>query len=103
MEKKVSHTVLDLLYCYKNISLEDYGFYNYNFLYDIVSIYLMNRNLIYSSMLAIVFITALSMITQIESFNSINAQVDPSQDPVQPIPPSNDTNTNQTTPIVFSQ
>jgi hypothetical protein len=63
----------------------------------------MNRNLIYSSIIAIVFTTTLSMISQIDSFNYINAQVDPSQDPVQPIPPSNDTNTNQTTPIVFSQ
>lgn len=73
------------------------------YLYNIVSLCIMNRNLFYSSIMAIVFITTTlsMMITQIESFNSINAQVDPSQDPVQPIPPSNDTNTNQTTPIVF--
>jgi hypothetical protein len=64
----------------------------------------MNRNLIYSSILiALIFTTTFSMITPIEAFNFTNAQVDPSQDPVQPIPPSNDTNTNQTTPIVFSQ
>ena len=45
----------------------------------------MNRNLIYSSILiALVFTTTLSMITPIEAFNFTNAQVDPSQDPVQP-------------------
>ena len=64
----------------------------------------MNKeNLIYFSLLkALVFTIILSLSTiTIESFKSINAQVDPSQEPIQPIPPSNDTNTNKTTPIVF--
>jgi hypothetical protein len=64
----------------------------------------MTRDLIYSRILiALVFTTTLALMTPIGSFNSTNAQVDPSQDPVQPIPPSNNTNTNQSTPIVFSQ
>ncbi|HEX7257896.1 MAG TPA: hypothetical protein VF242_07535 [Nitrososphaeraceae archaeon] len=61
----------------------------------------MNRNLIYFPTL-IVLVFTLSL-TTIESFNSVIGQVDPSQDPIQPIPPSNTTNTNQTTPIVISQ
>ena len=60
----------------------------------------MNRNLIYFPIL-IVLVFTLSL-TTIESFNSAIGQADPSQDPIQPIPPSNNTN-NQTTPIVFSQ
>jgi zona occludens toxin (predicted ATPase) len=61
----------------------------------------MNRNLIYFTIL-IVLVFSLS-VTTIESFNSAIGQIDPSQDPIQPIPPSNNTNTNQTTPIIFSQ
>ncbi|HET9807816.1 MAG TPA: hypothetical protein VFP49_12995 [Nitrososphaeraceae archaeon] len=58
----------------------------------------MNGNLIYFPiLLVIVFILSL---TTIESFNSAIGQLDPSQDPIQPIPPYNNTN-NQTTPIVF--
>ena len=73
-------------------------------LYTIIYKYhwqIMNRNLIYfPTLIALVFTLSL---TTIESFNSVIGQVDPSQDPIQPIPPSNTTNTNQTTPIVFSQ
>jgi hypothetical protein len=61
----------------------------------------MNNNLIYFTIL-IALILTLSL-TTIESFNSAIGQVDPSQDPIQPIPPSNNTNTNQTTPIIFSK
>ena len=61
----------------------------------------MNNNLIYFTIL-IALVFTLSM-TTIESFNSAIGQVDPSQDPIQPIPPSNNTNTNQTTPIIFSR
>jgi hypothetical protein len=61
----------------------------------------MNNNLIYFTILiALVFTLSL---TTVESFNSVIGQVDPSQAQIQPIPPSNTTNTNQTTPIVFSQ
>ena len=61
----------------------------------------MNNNLIYFTIL-IALIFTLSL-TTIESFNSAIGQVDPSQDPIQPIPPSNNTSTNQTTPIIFSK
>jgi hypothetical protein len=60
-----------------------------------------NRNLIYLPILLILIFTL--YFTTINSFNFINSQVDPSQDPIQPIPPSNDTNANQTTPIISSQ
>ena len=61
----------------------------------------MNKNLTYFTILIVLFFTL--SLTTTESFNSAISQVDPSQDPIQPIPPSNTTNTNQTTPIVFSQ
>ncbi|MDF2738490.1 MAG: hypothetical protein K0S93_2351 [Nitrososphaeraceae archaeon] len=61
----------------------------------------MKNNLIYFTIL-IALIFTLSL-TAIQSFNSVISQVDPSQDPIQPIPPSNNTNTNQTTPIIFSK
>jgi hypothetical protein len=63
----------------------------------------MNRNLIYFPILLIVLIFTLYLITIESLFNSAIAQVDPSQEQIEPIPPSNNTNTNQTTPIVFSQ
>ena len=65
----------------------------------------MNRHLIYFPILLIVlFFFTLSLMTTIESlFNSAIAQVDPSQEQIESIPPSNNTNTNQTTPIAFSQ
>ena len=59
----------------------------------------MKNNLIYFTILIALIFT----LTAIESFNSVIGQVDPSQDPIQPIPPSNNTNTNQTTPIIFSK
>jgi len=61
----------------------------------------MNKNLTYFTILIVLFFTL--SLTTTESFNSAISQVDPSQDPIQPIPPSNNTNTNQTTHIVFSQ
>jgi hypothetical protein len=64
----------------------------------------MNRHLIYFPILLIVLVFfTLSLMTTIESFNSAIGQVDPSQEQIEPIPPSNNTDTNQTTPIVFSQ
>jgi hypothetical protein len=63
----------------------------------------MNRHLIYFPILLIVLAFTLSLTIIEESFNSAIAQVDPSQEQIEPIPPSNNTNTNQTTPIVFSQ
>ena len=52
----------------------------------------MNRNLIYLPIL-LILIFILSF-TRINSFKLISAQVDPSQDPIQPIPPTNNINTN---------
>jgi len=63
----------------------------------------MNRYLIYFPILLMVLVFTLSLTIIEESFNSAIAQVDPSQEQIEPIPPSNNTNTNQTTPIVFSQ
>jgi hypothetical protein len=59
----------------------------------------MNRNLIYFTILIILTFTL--YLTTIESFNSTTAQIDPSQEQIEPIPPSN--NTNQSSSIVISQ
>jgi hypothetical protein len=59
----------------------------------------MNRNLIYFTILIILTFTL--YLTTIESFNSTIAQIDPSQEQIEPIPPSN--NTNQSSSIVISQ
>jgi hypothetical protein len=59
----------------------------------------MNRNLIYFTFLIILTFTL--SLTTIESFNSTIAQIDPSQEQIEPIPPSN--NTNQSSSIVISQ
>jgi hypothetical protein len=60
----------------------------------------MNRHLIYFPMLITLVFFTLSLITTIEdSFNSAIAQVNPSQEQIEPIPPSNNTDTNQTTPL----
>jgi hypothetical protein len=61
----------------------------------------MNRNLIYFSVLIVLVFTF--YLTTIELFNSINAQVDSFQEQIEPIPSSNNINTNQTTPMIFSQ
>ena len=60
----------------------------------------MNRNLIYFPILMIVIAFTFSMIT-IESLNPTNAQVDPPQNQIEPIPPSNNTNTDQIIPMIF--
>ena len=59
----------------------------------------MNRNLIYFTILIILTFTL--YLTTIESFNSTTAQIDSSQEQIEPIPPSN--NTNQSSSIVISQ
>ena len=61
----------------------------------------MNRHLIYFSITITLAFTLLS--TTIELFNSAMGQVDPSQEQIEPIPPSNISNTNPPTPIVLSQ
>ena len=58
----------------------------------------MNRNLIYFTIL--ITLTFTLYLTTIESFNSTTAQIDPSQEQIEPIPPSN--NTNQSSSIVIS-
>ena len=60
----------------------------------------MKRYYIHFAILLVLIFTI--SFTTIESLNSINAQVNPSQEQIEPIPPSNNTNTNQTTPIVIS-
>jgi len=59
----------------------------------------MNRNLTYFTILIILTFTL--YLTTIESFNPTIAQIDPSQEQIEPIPPSN--NTNQSSSIVISQ
>lgn len=59
----------------------------------------MSRNLIYFTILIILTFTL--YLTTIESFNSTIAQIDSSQEQIEPIPPSN--NTNQSSSIVISQ
>ena len=59
----------------------------------------MKRNLICFTILIILTYTL--YLTTIESFNSTIAQIDPSQEQIEPIPPSN--NTNQSSSIVISQ
>jgi len=61
----------------------------------------MNRTLIYFPLL-IVLVFTLSL-TTIESFNSINAQVDPAEEQVEPLPPSNNTNSDNISSMIFSQ
>jgi hypothetical protein len=58
----------------------------------------MNRNLILLYILIALAFT-LSLIT-IESFNSTNAQVDSSQEQIEPIPPSNNTNPDNISPMI---
>lgn len=60
----------------------------------------MNKYLIHFAVLLALLFTI--SFTTIDSSNSItNAQVDPSQKQIEPIPPSNNTNVNQTSPIVI--
>jgi hypothetical protein len=58
----------------------------------------MNRNLILLYILIALAFT-LSLIT-IESFNSTNAQVDSSQEQIEPIPPSNNTDPDNISPMI---
>ena len=58
----------------------------------------MNKNLVYSTfLLALVF--AIIPTSLLSPFYEIVSQVDPIQEQIEPIPPSN--NTNQTAPIVI--
>ena len=52
-------------------------------------------------MIALVF--TLSFTTIAESFNFAIGQVDPSQEQIEPIPPSNNTNPDNISPMIFSQ
>ena len=60
----------------------------------------MNRTFYFPLLIVLVFTLSL---TTIESFNSINAQVDPAEEPVEPLPPSNNTNPDNISPMIFSQ
>jgi hypothetical protein len=60
----------------------------------------MNKYFIHFTVLLVLIFTV--SFTTIDSSNSItNAQVDPSQEQIGPIPPSNNTNVNQTIVIMF--
>lgn len=58
----------------------------------------MNKNLVYSTLLlALVF--AITLTSLLSPFYEVVSQVDPIQEQIEPIPPSN--NINQTAPIVI--
>jgi hypothetical protein len=60
---------------------------------------MINKNILYFTVL-IVLVFTLSLTALLPQYNPVIGQVDPSQEQIEPIPPSN--NTNQTTPIVIS-
>ena len=59
----------------------------------------MNKNIIYITVLLVLVFT-LSLTALLPQYNSAMGQVNPSQEQIEPIPPSN--NTNQTAPNVIS-
>jgi hypothetical protein len=59
----------------------------------------MNKNILYITFLMVLVFT-LSLTALIPQYNPVTSQVDLSQEQIEPIPPSN--NTNQTAPIVIS-
>lgn len=59
----------------------------------------MNKNILYITFL-IVLVFTLSLTALLPQYNPVTSQVDLSQEQIEPIPPSN--NTNQTAPIVIS-
>jgi len=62
----------------------------------------MNRNpLLYSILIVLISILPGIVLLPQFTFTAIG-QVDPLQEQIEPIPPSNNTNTNQTLPIVIS-
>lgn len=63
-----------------------------------------NKKNIYSIvfLIAFIYIIPLVVFSPLPQFYIANGQVDPSQEQIEPIPPSNNTN-NQTGPIVISQ
>ena len=60
---------------------------------------MMNKNIIYITVLLVLVFT-LSLTALLPQYNSAMGQVNPSQEQIEPIPPSN--NTNQTAPNVIS-
>jgi hypothetical protein len=59
----------------------------------------MNKNILYITFLMVLVFT-LSLTALLPQYNPVTSQVDLSQEQIEPIPPSN--NTNQTAPIVIS-
>lgn len=60
---------------------------------------MMNKNILYITFLMVLVFT-LSLTALLPQYNPVASQVDLSQEQIEPIPPSN--NTNQTAPIVIS-
>lgn len=60
---------------------------------------MMNKNILYITFLMVLVFT-LSLTALLPQYNPVTSQVDLSQEQIEPIPPSN--NTNQTAPIVIS-
>ncbi len=61
----------------------------------------MKRNLILFYILIVLAFTL--SLTTIESFKFAVGQTDPSQEQIEPIPPSNNTDPNKISPMIFSQ
>ena len=82
--QKEWYVKLFIVYCRKIIDLK---------------IMVMNKNILYFTVLiALVFTLILTAL--LPRYNPVIGQIDPSQEQIEPIPPSN--NTNQTAPIVIS-
>ena len=61
----------------------------------------MNRRLLYSVLISLILLLPGTTLL-LQFISTAIGQVDPSQEQIEPIPPSNNTNTNQTVPIDIS-
>ncbi len=60
-----------------------------------------NKNINYLVLFAFICTIPLAFLL-LPQVNLAASQLDPSQDPIEPIPPSNNTNSNQTVPIIYN-
>jgi hypothetical protein len=60
-----------------------------------------NKKIIYLVLFAFTCTIPLALLL-LPQINLAASQLDPSQDPIEPIPPSNNTNSNQTVPIIYN-
>jgi hypothetical protein len=60
-----------------------------------------NKKIIYLILFVFIYTIPFAPLL-LPEINLANSQLDPYQGPIEPIPPSNDTNANQTVPIITS-